>query len=622
MASGVESRRGPAGSRYWRFAGLAWRAGRGLSALTVAMIVLSAAAPIGTVVALGQVVAGVVAAGRGEIGLGRPAFWAVAAAGCFLLQWLAGALQRAAAVALGERVDSILQRDLIRAVSAPSGVRHLEDPATVSLIDVGRDTLRADWARPGRLATTIGGLVTGWAVLLASGVIIAGFRWWLGLALLGAGLWAAYEDKVASRTEAGHYYGASESARRMQYYSDLGTTPAAAKEVRVFGLRDFLLTRHADAWAETMSRVLSPAGRRPLVATAVLGAAVLGGVAMVVREAMAGRLAAGPAVTYVQTFMVALGGIQQSSWSGLQTELAVATLGRFDQAMAAVTSTTEPDRGRTRPTDGLPASEIALRGVSFAYPGTSRTALQNLDLVIPAGQSLAVVGANGAGKTSLVKLICRLYEPTEGVISVDGIELTELEVADWRRQLAVVFQQPLRFPLPAFDNVRFGRVDAEPSIAAAEAAVEKAGARSIVDSLPDGWNTVLSPEFDGGVELSGGEWQRLGLARALYAVRNGASVLILDEPAAHLDARSEAELYRRFLDLTAGLTTVVISHRFSTVRQASSIVVLDEGRVIEQGSHEELITLDGTYAHMFRLQAARFDDNDVPAATPADGGRG
>jgi ATP-binding cassette, subfamily B, bacterial len=227
-----------------------------------------------------------------------------------------------------------------------------------------------------------------------------------------------------------------------------------------------------------------------------------------------------------------------------------------------------------------------------------------------------VVGANGTGKTSLVKLLCGLYEPTEGSVLVDGVGLRDLDVSDWRRRLAVVFQQPLRLPMSAFSNVRFGRAEAAPSLELAEIAAERAGVKNVVDALPNGWETVLSAEFGGGVELSGGEWQRLGLARALYSVQEGASVLVLDEPAAHLDARSEAELYRRFLDLTSGLTTIVISHRFSTVRQASSIVVLDEGVVVEHGSHDELLELDGTYAHLFRLQAARFD---LPS--PLDGGQ-
>ncbi|WP_185759564.1 ABC transporter ATP-binding protein [Kribbella jejuensis] len=575
------------------FAGVAWRAGRGLSVLVVTTISLSAAAPVVLAVALGRVVAG--------LGSQRAVGWALLAAGCLLLQWLAGALQRAAAVALGERVDGLLRQELMRAVAGPEGVRRLEDAGTANLVEVGRETLRGDWARPGRLVSTVGGLATGRIVLVAAGVSLAGFHWWLGAGLLIAGVWAAYEDKVASRAEAGHHYGTTESARRMRYFNDLGTTPPAAKEIRLFGLPEYVVTRHGETWTATMRRVLHRPGRRPLLATVFLGVVVLGGITLVIHAALTHHLSAGVTATYVQMFMVALAGIQQSSWSGLQAELALATLHRYDDALKAlITDRQQAGRGG-RSAAGMPRREIAFRGVGFSYPGTEKQVLRGLDLVVPAGRAVAVVGANGAGKTSLVKLLCGLYEPTDGEILVDGVELKDLEL--WQRRLAVVFQGPVRLPMSASENVRFGR-----PAGSADAAAERAGAAGVIESLPQRWDTVLSAEFDGGVELSGGEWQRVALARAMYAVEHGASVLILDEPAAHLDARSEAELYRRFLDLTDGLTTIVISHRFSTVRQASTIVVLDEGRVIEQGSHDELLERDGTYAHMFRLQAARFGE--------------
>jgi ATP-binding cassette subfamily B protein len=258
--------------------------------------------------------------------------------------------------------------------------------------------LRADWARPGRLANTIGGLATGRIILLASGVILAGFHWWLGAGLLVAGVWAAYEDRVASRTEAGHHYGATESARRMRYFNDLGTTPPAAKEIRLFGLPEFVVGRHGETWAATMQRILTPAGRRPLIATAFLGVVVLGGIVLVVREAMAGRLAVGPTATYVQTFLIALGGIQQSSWSGLQTELALATLDRYDEAMGAIAPTATIAHG-SQPATGTPEREIAFRNVSFGYPGTNRRVLKDLDLAQtvparPASSSCSAVCTN------------------------------------------------------------------------------------------------------------------------------------------------------------------------------------------------------------------------------------
>jgi ATP-binding cassette, subfamily B, bacterial len=603
------------GGGYWTFARMAWRTSPGLSVLTFVTVVLTAAAPLGTVFAIGRVVDHLVTdSATGSVDRGGAMAWAVAAGACFLLQWLTGALQRAGATALGERIDSVLQRDLMSAVMAPTGIGHLEDPRTVGLVDVGRETLRADWGRPGRLAATVGGLITGRVLLGTSSVVVGGFAWWLGLALLASGLWAAYEDRVASRIEAAHHYGETESARRMQYYNDLGAAPAAAKEVRVFGLRDFLLDHYAATWDRTMAHVLRPAGRRPLVATAALGAVVLLGVVFLVREAVSGRLGAGPAAVYVQLLMVAVGGIQQSSWAGLQTELALATLRRYQDAVAAARKAVVPITGGERPADGLPAQEIRLHRVSFAYPGGGDV-LHELDLVIPAGRSMAIVGANGAGKSSLIKLLCRLYEPTAGQITVDGVDITKLDVSSWWRRLAVVFQQPTRFAVAARTNVEFGRVDVEPVLEDVARAGADAGVANTIGTLAKGWETLLSSEYAGGTDLSGGEWQKIGLARALFAVRHGASVLILDEPAANLDARSEARLHRHFLELTEGVTTVVISHRFSTVRQAASIVVLDGGRVAEQGTHDELIALDGSYAEMFRLQASRFADPPEPEPT-------
>jgi ATP-binding cassette subfamily B protein len=583
-------------------------------------VVLTAAAPLGTVFAIGRVVDHlVIDSAAGSVDQGGAMTWAVVAGVCFLLQWLTSALQRAGATALGERIDSVLQRDLMSAVMAPTGIGHLEEARTVGLVDVGRETLRADWGRPGRLAATVGGLITGRVLLGTSCVVVGGFAWWLGLALLAAGLWAAYEDRVASRTEAAHHYGDTESARRLEYYNDLGTTPAAAKEVRVFGLRDFLLDHYAATWDRTMAHVLRPAGRRPLVATAALGAVVLLGVVFVVREAVSGRLGAGPAAVYVQLLMVAVGGIQQASWTGLQTELALATLRRYQDAVAAARAAVVPITAEEqRPADGLPAQEIRLHRVSFAYPGGGDV-LHELDLVIPAGRSMAIVGANGAGKSSLIKLLCRLYEPTAGRITVDGIDITKLDASSWWRRLAVVFQQPIRFAVAARTNVEFGRVDVESAPEDVARAGADAGVATTIGTLANGWETLLSSEYAGGTDLSGGEWQKIGLARALFAVRHGASVLILDEPAANLDARSEARLHRQFLELTAGVTTVVISHRFSTVRQAASIVVLDGGRVVEQGTHDELVALDGSYAEMFRLQASRFTDPPEPEPTRPTG---
>ncbi|HEX2809415.1 MAG TPA: ABC transporter ATP-binding protein, partial [Kineosporiaceae bacterium] len=223
--------------------------------------------------------------------------------------------------------------------------------------------------------------------------------------------------------------------------------------------------------------------------------------------------------------------------------------------------------------------------------------LKDFDLTIPAGQSLAIVGQNGAGKTTLAKLLCRLYDPQSGAIEIDGVDLRELDVGSWRRRLAAVFQDFIRFELPLRDNVAPAGADD----AVVLAALADAGALGLA-----GLHTPLARGYEGGTDLSGGQWQRIALARAMCAVRLGAGVVLLDEPTAQLDVRGEAKIFERILAGTRHCTTILISHRFSTVRQADRICVLEHGRVIELGSHDELMSLGGRYRTMFDLQAERF----------------
>lgn len=276
-----------------------------------------------------------------------------------------------------------------------------------------------------------------------------------------------------------------------------------------------------------------------------------------------------------------------------------------------------------------PVDAIRLEGVSFRYAGTDRDVLTEIDLEIPAGQRLAVVGMNGAGKTTLIKLLARLYEPAAGRITVDGRDLATIDPASWRRRLAVLFQDYVRYELPATDNVGFGAPALLGDDERLERAAIRAGAEDIIGSLDKGWDTTLSRQRTEGADLSGGQWQRVALARALLAVDAGARVLILDEPTANLDVRAEADVYNWLLDLDEAsvvdgggrLTTILISHRFSTVRRADRIVVVEHGRIVEDGSHDELLVLGGRYAAMFRAQASRFQDEghiDLESPEPAD----
>jgi ATP-binding cassette subfamily B protein len=260
--------------------------------------------------------------------------------------------------------------------------------------------------------------------------------------------------------------------------------------------------------------------------------------------------------------------------------------------------------GEQRP-QNIGAAHLRVEHVTFAYPHQNRPVLRDVSLDVPPGSSLAIVGENGAGKTTLVKLLCRYFDPDEGRITLNGIDLVTIDARWWHDRIAGLFQDFVRYPMSARDNVALGSGLADDEL---DAVAARAAMADLVAGWPKGWDTQLTRSHQAGIDLSGGEWQRLALARALVAVRTGAALLVLDEPTAHLDAKAEADLYDRFLDLSAGATSIVISHRFSTVRRADRIVVLDEGAVVESGTHDELVALGGCYAEMFRTQAARFHD--------------
>jgi len=299
--------------------------------------------------------------------------------------------------------------------------------------------------------------------------------------------------------------------------------------------------------------------------------------------------------------MIAFGGI---NWALDGAAAPVGAVLRLGHAMGVAGALSEG----TRSADGMPANEIRFRDVTFAYPG-SAPILEHLDLIVPAGTSLAIVGQNGAGKTTLAKLLCRLYDPQSGSIEIDGVPLRDLSLESWRHRVTAVFQDFTRFELPVRDNVAPAGAPDD----VVQGALELAGAARLADL-----DTVLARGYSGGTELSGGQWQRIALARALAAVQLGAGLILLDEPTAQLDVRGEAEIFQRILSATRQRTTILISHRFSTVRYADRICVLEKGRVIELGTHDELMTKNGRYRTMFDLQAQRFGEIEDEMGTTYD----
>jgi ATP-binding cassette, subfamily B, bacterial len=323
-------------------------------------------------------------------------------------------------------------------------------------------------------------------------------------------------------------------------------------------------------------------------------------------SAASGTVTLGSAIVFAQsavgTSMIAFGGL---NWVLDGAAAPVQAVLRLEGAMRPAGALSDGSREAAR----MPAREIRFRDVSFSYPDTANPVLEHLDLAVPAGTSLAIVGQNGAGKTTLAKLICRLYDPTAGAIEIDGVDLRELSLASWRERVTAVFQDFIRFELPLRDNVAPAGAP-EPVI---RHALDQAGAANLA-----ALDTVLARGYEGGTDLSGGQWQRVALARALCRVGLGAGVVLLDEPTAQLDVRGEAEIFDRILTATRQCTTILISHRFSTVRHADRICVLEHGRVVELGTHDELMALGGRYHTMFQLQAQRFNAREDDEGTAYD----
>jgi ABC-type multidrug transport system fused ATPase/permease subunit len=427
-------------------------------------------------------------------------------------------------------------------------------------------------------------------------VVLSFYAWWAALLLGGAWLathWWLRESAVWQdrNTEV-----VRSAQRDADYMYRLAVDPPAAKEVRLFGLSTWILDTFLNRRRKLHSLQYEATRLRekPVIWSLFLvTAANLIVFWSLASDGLSGRLGLGDVVLYtmvtIGTSSIAFGGL---SWALDGAAAPVAAVLRLRQAMSPAGALSPG----TRRAGQSPAKEIRFRDVTFAYPGGSAV-LDRLNLTIPAGSSLAIVGQNGAGKTTIAKLLCRLYDPQGGAIEVDGVDMRELDLDSWRSRLAAVFQDFCRLELALRDNVA---PTGAPDVIVNDALAE-AGAASLA-SL----DTILARGYDGGTDLSGGQWQRVALARALCAVGQGAGVVLLDEPTAQLDVRGEAEIFERVLAATRHCTTILISHRFSTVRHADRICVLENGRVIELGTHDELIALGGRYRTMFDLQAQRF----------------
>jgi ATP-binding cassette subfamily B protein len=575
----------------WKFFGVLPRAEPVLALAWWVLLLLRGVLPAVFAIAMGVLV-GAVHDGKSLTGP------LTLAGGVFVLLQVLTPIHQAVSSNLGDRTAAWLYDRLTEACVRPPGMGHLEDPKLTTDLTVARDFDLGMTGPP--LNISMDFIASGLVEMIAGfacAVVLFAYAWWAPIVLGGAWLathWLLRESAVWRDRNTDDVRAAQRDA---DYAFRLAVDPAPAKELRLFGLAAWTIDRfavrrtHLHALQYEATRLREKPVMWSLLLVLGANVAVFWSLA---HAADTGSLNLAQVVIFAQSAlgasMIAFGGL---NWALDGAAAPVSAVLRLEPAMAPAGALASGDR----PAVGLPAREVRFRDLTFAYPGGTPV-LDRFDLTIPVGSSLAIVGQNGAGKTTLAKLLCRLYDPQSGAIEIDGIDLRDLSLESWRDRVTAVFQDFTRFELPLRANVAPAGAPDD----VVRGALASAGAANLA-----ALDTVLARGYDGGTDLSGGQWQRIALARALCAVQLGAGVVLLDEPTAQLDVRGEAEIFDRILAATRHCTTILISHRFSTVRHADRICVLEHGKVIEVGTHDELMAKGGRYSTMFDLQAQRFN---------------
>jgi ATP-binding cassette, subfamily B, bacterial len=603
---------------------LAWRSAPGSVLASVGLAVLGGTAPI-ALAWLTRAVLDSLAAGAGAVAAPALALAAVGVATA-----LAPHSTRYAAARLERRVGLAAQDRLFTAMNRFAGLARLEDPAFQNRFQLAG---RSGGSAPGKVvagALGVAAAALGVAGFLASLVALSPV---VAAVVVVSAVPALLVELALGRQSAALMLRIGHTQRRQLFYARLLSTVDAAKEIRLFGAGDFFRRRMVGELG-VANAAQDRVERRRLavqVVLALFGAVVAGGgLVWLVGQARTGRFTVGD----LAMFIAAVAGVQAGLVGGVQyAATTYESLLLFDHFRAVLTAAPDlPVPARPVPLSPL-RQGIALRNVWFRYRPDQEWVLRGLDLVIPAGRTVAVVGLNGAGKSTLVKLLCKLYAPTSGRILVDGVDLVRIPAEEWRERLAGAFQDFFRFELLARHAVGLGdvpRLDDDPAV---RTAVGRAGADDVVERLGAGLDTQLGPTWPEGVEVSFGQWQKLALARGF--MRDQPLLLVLDEPTAALDAMTEHALFERYAaalhhtsgeaaprrnrgeaaphrnrraeaGASNGRISILVSHRFSTVRMADLIVVLDGSRVAEAGSHEQLMARDGTYAQLYQIQAAAY----------------
>ncbi len=458
--------------------------------------------------------------------------------------------------------------------------------------------------RPSQVVNQLFGLLRSTVTLVSVIGVLASLSWWLVLLVVAVSIPSFFTQVKYSGQFFALLTDRTPEQRKLNYLSYLLTTDAPVKELRIFGLHGTLLERYRQIFAKFYkeNRDLTVRRTASQFALGALGTVVSGLTYIyVVLEVIAGHITVGGLTLYYQAFQQSqsqVSNILSGIGSTYENSLFLSNLFAFLAYAPELPVRADPLPVPTPIRDG-----IVLDHVSFKYPGTEKWVLEDISFAIRPGETVALVGANGAGKTTLVKLLTRLYDPTEGRITIDGIDLRDFDPGELRSRVGVIFQDYVKYQLTAGENIGFGRIEAIADSGRIERSAVEAGADTVIAALPQGYETPLGRWFQDGQELSIGQWQKVALARAFM---RDADLLILDEPTSSLDVSSEYEIFQAFGDLTEGKMAVLISHRFSTVRMAARIVVIEDGRVIEDGTHDELILRGGRYYELFDMQAAAY----------------
>jgi ATP-binding cassette subfamily B protein len=579
---------------------MVWLASRHWTAAWLSLLVVQGLLPVPLVLLVRTLVDTLVpaidAGGSWEIAK-TPLLLALLIAGLLLLTELLRACTRWVSTAQAELVQDYISR-LIHERAVSADLAFYDSPDYHDRLH----RARVDAAhRPVALLENAGALLQNGLTLVAMGAVLVPFGWWVPLALVASTIPAlAIVLRFAVRRHEWRIR-TTQDRRRSWYYDWLLTSRDSAQEIRVFDLSGAFTVAYQQIRSRLRGESLSLARSQAFaeIAAAGFALAVMGAaVAWMVVRAVRGAITLGELAMFAQAFSQGQQLLRTLLSTVAQTYSNLLFLENLFEFLEVEPEVIDPVQPLDAP-DG-PSPSLRFRQVSFRYPGTERDIFDGFDLDIPGGSVTALLGVNGAGKSTLFKLLCRFYDPDAGAVELDGVDLRELRVADIRRRITSLFQEPVHYAETARRNIELGDLEAGHPDAELDRAIEAAGSEAVVERLDDGLDTLLGTWFEGGAELSVGQWRRLALARAAF---REAAVVLLDEPTAGMDSWAEARWLERFRTAVPDRTTIVITHRLSTARTADCIHVIEDGRVVESGDHEELLRLGGRYAEAWRAGA-------------------